>query len=110
MWPSLLDQLTKDDREFLHEFGVPSSVLSNWRKGKRLPTEPQVAALAARLNVDRHELQDEIALMRATPEQRTLLERVMRKSAGAIASIAVMVAVVFGSLTANGPTAFSRSR
>lgn len=92
MWPAVLDQLTKEDREFLLEFGVFSSNLSNWRKGKRLPTEAQVAALAARLNVDRHALQDEIALLRATPEQRKLLERVMGKARGVVAGLLVFAA------------------
>lgn len=32
----------------------------------------------------------------------------MSKGAGAIATVALMVAIAFGSLTANGPTAFSR--
>jgi hypothetical protein len=106
----LLKTLDREKREQLRDFGITDQLVSNWRTGRRLPTEVQAVALASVCGVDRHELQDEIALMRATPEQRTLLERVMSKSAGVIATVAVMVAVVFGSLTANGPTAFSRSR
>lgn len=79
MYPSILELLTAGHREKLHEFGIDRQLLCHWRSGRRMPTEVQVVALAEVLGVDRHKLQDEIALLRATPEQRTLLLRVMGK-------------------------------
>ena len=110
MLANLVETLTREQREKLLEFGIHRGLLHHWKHGTRLPTEVQAVALAEVAGVDRHQLQDEIALLRATPEQRTLLDRLMRRSAGVIAGIALMVAVAFGSLTANGPGAFSRSR
>jgi predicted regulator of amino acid metabolism with ACT domain len=110
MLQRLIDSLTAEQRAKLHEFGMTTQRITDIKHGRRLPTEVQVVALAEVCGVDRHDLQDEIALLRATPEQRTLIERVMRKSAGVAAAITLMVIVAFGSLTANGPTAFSRSR
>jgi hypothetical protein len=49
-----------------------------------------VVALAEVTGVDRHDLQDEIAMLRATPEQLPTLKRVMRvmgKTRGAVAML-----------------------
>jgi len=110
MLEDVIKRLDREKREQLRGFGISDQLISHWRTGRRLPTEVQTVALAEVCGVDRHELQDEIALMRATPEQRTLLERVMSKSTGAIATIALTLAVAFGCLTAPGQPAFSRPR
>lgn len=92
MLKTLIDSLNTAQRANLHAFGVDSALLSRWRTGKRLPTEVQVAFLADLTGSDRHALQDEIALMRATPEQRGVLERIMGKARAVGATSLVFLA------------------
>jgi hypothetical protein len=88
--------LTVNQKRDLDSRGISKQLLTHWKNGRRLPTEVQTVILADVAGVDRHELQDEIALMRATPEQKTILERAMGKlKAGALASFALaLVGVV----------------
>lgn len=100
MLQTIIESLSREKREKLHEFGVDSSLLSRWKTGKRLPTEVQAVFLADLVGEDRHKLQDEIALLRATPEQLPLLQRVMGKAGrGAVAMLfyGVVGAAVFAS-------------
>lgn len=103
---NLVDHLSSEQRAKLREFGVDNGTITKWRTGDRLPTEPQVAALAEICGVDRHTLQDEVALLRATPEQRRLLERVMGKARGAVVMLicGVSVAVACAALGVSGAT------
>lgn len=93
MWPNLLDHLSPEVREELRANGIDRQLIHAWKKGTRLPTEVQVVVLAAFAKVDRHQLQDEIAVLRATPEQRKLLERVMGKARGVVATVIFGVTV-----------------
>jgi hypothetical protein len=104
VFQTLITNLTAQQREKLHAFSVDATVLSRWKSGKRLPTEPQAVALADVCGVDRHKLQDEIALLKATPEQRRLLERLMGKARGVVAMLicGVSVAVAGAALGLNG--------
>lgn len=114
MLNDLLQTLDTPKREKLREFGIDYVLLSHWRTGKRLPTEVQTIALAEICGVDRHKLQDEIAMLRATPEQRKLLERVMGKARGAVAmlifGVTVAVAGAALGLSAAGPGGLFRRR
>ena len=93
VFQTLMTELTRPQRAKLHEFGLSPQVITDMKHGRRLPTEVQVIAIAEACNVDRHKLQDEIALLRATPEQRKLLERVMGKARGAVVMLICGVSV-----------------
>ena len=56
---------------------VEVDALALIHSGSALPTEVQVIALAEVTGINRHDLQDDIALLRATPEQLPMLKRVM---------------------------------
>ena len=97
MLADLVARLNREQREKLDEFGVDDSTLSRWRTGKRLPTEPQAKFLCELLGANYHQLADEIANLRATPEQRALLERVMGKARGVVAAMLIFgVSVAVG--------------
>ena len=87
MFKTLMDSLSTEQRAKLHEFGMSPQQITNIRSGRALPTEVQVIALADVTGVNRHDLQDEIALLRATPEQLPMLKRVMGKTRGAVAML-----------------------
>ena len=99
MFLQVLTRLTTDQKRELRALGIKPQLLSNWRSGHRIPTEVQIALLASVAGADRHELQDEIALLRATPEQRSLLERVMGKLTSTLTVLAagVIASMAFGS-------------
>jgi transcriptional regulator with XRE-family HTH domain len=106
MLTALVNTLSAEQREKLLAFGITKQLLSAWKLGKRLPTEVQVVALAEICGVDRYELQDEVTLLRASPEQRKLLERLMGKARGVVAMLVcgVAVAVAFAAgYSAGGP-------
>lgn len=112
MFQTLLTNLTREQRIELRAFGIEDTLLSHWRANRRIPTQVQTVALAEICKVDRHALQDEIALLRATPEQRRLLESLMGKlKGGAVAMLFCgFVAVAFSVAPGGGGSRFSRSR
>lgn len=63
-----INNLTKEQRLELHINGMPSSVTSSWRTGKRKPTYAQCVALAAITGCDLERLLLEIALSEAKEE------------------------------------------
>lgn len=79
MLQPLIDSLTREHRQLLHEFGVKHDLLSRWRTGKRLPTEPQAMYLAAITGIDAGALMLYLAQERATKAQRDLIARAMGK-------------------------------
>lgn len=88
MLQDLISWLTAEQRAKLHEYGLTTQRITDIKGGRRLPTEVQVVAIAEVCGVDRHQLQDEVALLRASPEQRKLLERVLGKlKGGAVAML-----------------------
>lgn len=113
MLKAAIDLLTREQREKLHEFGIDSSVLSRWRTGKRFPTEVQAIFFADLVGIDHHKLQDEIALARATPEQRTLLLRVMgklKRGAAATLSYGAIGVAVFAAMAERLSTMYRASK
>lgn len=83
MYAELIEQLTTADRKALAERGVPNSRISEWRTGLRLPTRPQVLALAEVKGVDYITLEKELIVIETEkeaerkPEMRALMQRVM---------------------------------
>lgn len=63
MFAELIKDLTTEDRKALAERGVPSSRVSEWKTGFRLPTRPQVLALADLKGLDPMQLEKEIVLI-----------------------------------------------
>jgi len=59
---SILNNLTKEQRLQLHIRGIPSSLTSSWRTGKRRPTYAQCVYLAEITGSDLPKLLTEVAL------------------------------------------------
>ena len=84
MFAELIKDLTTEDRKALAERGVPSSRVSEWKTGFRLPTRPQVLALADLKGLDPMQLEKEIVLIemekeaQEKPMMRELLERLQK--------------------------------
>ncbi|CAN7629056.1 hypothetical protein [Acidovorax delafieldii] len=82
MYAELIENLTAEDRKALAEQGVPSSRVSEWKTGFRVPTRPQALALASVKGVDYMELEKELVMIEATEEAKkkpamaSLLERI----------------------------------
>lgn len=70
VFAELITSLSDDQRSSLAERGVTRELLYAWRKGKRLPTEVQVADVAAVTGAEWAELQKEITVLRAPEERR----------------------------------------
>lgn len=62
MLVSILNNLTKEQRLQLHIRGIPSSLTSSWRTGKRRPTYAQCVYLAEVTGANLQDLLTEIAL------------------------------------------------
>lgn len=81
MYAELIQRLTVNERKALGERGVTNTRISEWRTGLRLPTRPQVLALAEVANVDPMDLERELMVIEAEkeaerkPQTRELLAR-----------------------------------
>lgn len=75
MLKELLHNLTPLHRKTLLSFGIGSERLSEWRSGKRLPTELQVAYLAYATGANWARLQQEVTLERAPANQKFTVAR-----------------------------------
>jgi hypothetical protein len=86
MYAELLENLTVNDRKALAERGVPSTRVSEWRTGFRLPTRPQVLALAEVKGVDYIELERELMALETEKEaaKKPALLDLMKRVMGAV--------------------------
>lgn len=81
MYAELIKNLTTNDRKALADMGVPNARVSEWRTGLRLPTRPQMLALAEVKGVNYIELETELIAIETEkeaerkPEMRALLDR-----------------------------------
>lgn len=81
MYADLIKNLTTNDRKALADMGVPNARVSEWRTGLRLPTRPQMLALAEVKGVSYIELETELIVIETEkeaerkPEMRALLDR-----------------------------------
>lgn len=98
MLKELVEALSAEQRDELHEFGVDRHLLSRWRTGTRVPTEAQTAFLAAITGVDYRTLSAHVAELRMTPAQRSLYQRALgkvKRGAGVMLSFGAGAAVAF---------------
>ncbi len=70
MYAELIESLSTNDRKALAEAGVPSSRVSEWKTGFRLPTRPQVLALAKVKGVDPIKLETELVMIETEQEAK----------------------------------------
>lgn len=77
MFQELINGLTQEQKQELITRGIPQPRLSDWKRGKRLPTRTQVLILADVTKHDPLEIEAEIMLMETPPEQRDLFKRLM---------------------------------
>lgn len=68
MYIDLINNLTAEDRRALALRGVPSTRVSEWKTGLRLPTRPQAIALAEVKGVDALQLETELVLIETEKE------------------------------------------
>lgn len=70
MYAEILESLTASDRKALAERGVPSSRVSEWKTGFRVPTRPQALALADLKGIDPMTLERELMVIEAEKEAK----------------------------------------
>jgi hypothetical protein len=96
MLRELVHGLTTEQRTALKALGVDRILLHKWKHGLRLPTEAQVAMLAAVTGTEYGQLQREVTWLRLKPDERAGLARVLGKSVdavkGALLGVVVMLA------------------
>ena len=85
MYIDLINNLSAEDRRALANRGVPSTRVSEWVTGLRLPTRTQAVALAQVKGVDALQLETELVLIETEkaaekkPEMAPLLEAAREK-------------------------------
>lgn len=68
MFQQCLDKIDANATRELASLGVPAARVTDWRKGRRLPTRPQALALAHVAHVDFNELERELAGLEAAKD------------------------------------------
>ncbi|MES2092111.1 MAG: hypothetical protein V4532_19335 [Pseudomonadota bacterium] len=89
MFSEIVKNLSTEQIDKLEQLGVARARVSEWRKGKGIPSRKAVLLLAQVSGQNPMELEAEIMLMEAAPEQRATF-RQMIKAAGVAASIAII--------------------
>ena len=81
MYAEILESLTAADRKALAERGVPSSRVSEWRTGFRVPTRPQVLALADLKGVDPMALEKELMVIETEREakEKPMMQELLKR-------------------------------
>lgn len=77
MLRELVENLTPQQRDALAARGIGRQLLWKWKEEARLPTEVQVADVAAVTGADWAELQKEITVLRAPEERREDIARAL---------------------------------
>jgi hypothetical protein len=70
MFADVITRLNHDQKTELYRRRVTPQLLSDWKNGRRLPTEVQVADLADVTHADWVELQKEVTVLRAPEDRR----------------------------------------
>ncbi len=70
MFADVITRLSHDQKTELYRRRVTPQLLSDWKNGRRLPTEVQVVDLADVTHSDWIELQKEVTVLRAPEERR----------------------------------------
>jgi hypothetical protein len=71
MFQQCLNKIDANATRELASLGVPAARVTDWRKGRRLPTRPQALALAHVTKTDFNELERELASMEAEKDAAT---------------------------------------
>ena len=77
MFAELIAALSHDQKTELYRRRVTPQLLSDWKHGRRLPTEVQVADLADISGMPWEDLQREIAVLRAPVHRRAEIARIV---------------------------------
>jgi hypothetical protein len=77
MFAELLSKLDHPMKAELYRRHVSPGLVGDWKAGRRLPTEVQVAHLAAVTHANWQDLQREITVLRAKPEERDEVAKVV---------------------------------
>lgn len=78
MLQELLRALSHDQKTELYKRHIRPQLLSDWKNGRRLPTEVQVADVAEVTGAEWADLQAEITVMRAPEERREEIARAIK--------------------------------
>lgn len=78
MLAELVNNVDHDQRTELFRRHITPSLLTAWKKGRRLPTEVQVVDLAEVTGADWVELQKEVTVLRAPEERRDEIARAVK--------------------------------
>lgn len=70
MFLQTLEKLSAADVHALATKGVPNARVSDWRKGRRIPTRPQALALAVVAGIDFDELNRELTMIEAKEDAK----------------------------------------
>lgn len=68
MFQQCLQKIDANATRELASLGVPAARVTDWRKGRRLPTRPQALALAHVTRVDFNELERELTDLEAAKD------------------------------------------
>ena len=68
MFQQCLQKIDANATRELASLGVPAARVTDWRKGRRLPTRPQALALAHVTHADFNELERELAGLEAAKD------------------------------------------
>ena len=94
MLKEILERLTADQKRELRSLGVPDTVRSDWKAGRRRPSQSEAAILESMAGLPEHALRDWLTLENAPPEHRAWLERAKgktRQHAKTLASVLLCV-------------------
>lgn len=101
MYLELVKSLTREQIDELEARGVARSTVSNWKYGKRHPTRPQTLHLAQVTGVPVMDLEAELMLLEAAPEQRDLFRRVLSEAGAAVAVWLLVFGLTYAPKDAN---------
>lgn len=92
MFQDLIANLTMEQKRELMARGIPQPRLSDWKRGVRLPTRPQVLLLADVVNVDPLKIEAEVMLLETPPADRARYA----KRLGVGTMLAVLAILILG--------------
>ena len=101
MFLELVKNLTTDQIDELERLGVARARVSEWRKGKGVPSRKAVLLLAQVTGENAINIEAEIMLMEAAPEQRDLFRRILNEAGAAVAIWLLAFGVTYAPKDAN---------
>ncbi len=80
MLKTALQRLTPENKAELRELGISDQLRSDWLHERKTPSQAQAAILETMLQLPEHQLRDWLTMQKATPAQRTWLEKAKGKA------------------------------